>query len=183
MKFELADEIVLRPYRMEDAEEIFAAVMANYDHLRPYLHWVVPEYSVEGVREFIGLSQKAADEKLQQGFGIFYKEKLVGSIGFVKFAWDNRATEIGYWIARDAEGKGIITRSCRALIDHAFDELDLNRIEIRCATENGRSRAVPERLGFTLEGVLRQALWRHTRLYDLAIYGLLNEDWRKLRGR
>jgi ribosomal-protein-serine acetyltransferase len=178
MKFELADQIVLRPYRLDDAEEIFAVVMANYDHLRPYLHWVVPEYSLDGVCEFIVSSQKAAEEKERQGFGIFERQKLVGSIGFVKFAWDERATEIGYWIARDAEGKGIITRSCRSLIDYSFGHLDLNRIEIRCATENVRSRAVPERLGFTLEGVLRQALRRHTRLYDLAIYGLLKEEWR-----
>ena len=54
----------------------------------------------------------------------------------------------------------------------------MNRVEIRCATENVRSRAVPERLGFKLEGILRQSIWRHKRYYDLAMYGILAEEWK-----
>lgn len=177
MQFQVSDEIKLRPYAAADAEEIFAAVMGNYEHLRPFLHWVVPEYSLEGVREFIAVSQKNREERINEGYGIFDKSKLVGAIGFVNFSWDSKRTEIGYWIAKDFSGKGIITKSCRTLINYAFDELEMNRIEIRCATENVRSRAIPERLGFQLEGILRQALWRHTRLYDVAIYGLLKKDW------
>ena len=176
--FKISDEIELRPFVEADAEEIFATVKANYEHLRPFLHWVVPEYSLEGVKEFIQQSKKAAEEKLRQGFGIFYNEKLVGSIGFNRFDSDAKVTEIGYWLAKDLSGKGIIIRSCQVLINYAFDELQMNRIEIRCATENVRSRAIPEKLGFQLEGVLRQALLRHTRLYDDAIYGLLKDDWR-----
>lgn len=172
------DKIELRPYVEKDAEELFAAVTANFEHLRPFLHWVTPDYSLEGARRFIEQSQKETAEKKRQGFGIFYNEKLVGSIGFVNFSWDSRRTEIGYWIAKDFEGKGIITKSCMTLINYAFDELELNRIEIRFATENIRSCGIPERLGFKLEGILRQALWRHTRLYDVAFYGLLKEEWR-----
>jgi ribosomal-protein-serine acetyltransferase len=87
--------------------------------------------------------------------------------------------EIGYWISAKFEGNGIITHSCKALIAYAFNELKLNRVEIRCATENGRSRAIPERLGFKLEGVLRESEWRHTRFYDMAIYGLLQNEWKE----
>lgn len=178
MKFQLTNEIELRPYVEADAEEIFATVKANYEHLRPFLHWVVPEYSVEMAKEFIEQSQKDSEEKIRQGFGIFFQEKLIGSIGFNKFDWDAKVTEIGYWLANDFSGQGIITTACKILINFAFNELNMNRIEIRCATENVRSRAIPERLGFQLEGVLRQALLRHNRLYDDAIYGLLKEDWR-----
>ena len=177
MKFQLTDEIELRPFEETDAEELFATVIANYDHLRPYLHWVVPEYSLEGTGQFITESQKAAKEKLRQGFGIFYEKKLIGSIGFNKFDWKCRKTEIGYWLAQDFSGKGIITNACKVLINYAFDELKMNRIEIRCADANVRSRAIPERLGFKLEGVLRQALCRHSQIYDDTIYGLLKEDW------
>ena len=180
MEFQLNSEIKLRPYIESDAEEIFVAVKANYAHLRPFLHWVVPEYSLEGVKEFIKQSQKDAEEKLRQGYGIFYNQKLIGAIGFVNFSWDSHKTEIGYWITKDFSGKGIITKSCKALINYAFNELKMNRIEIRCATENVRSRAIPEKLGFKLEGVLRQALWRHTRLYDDTIYGLLKDEWKEV---
>lgn len=180
MEFRLDNQIKLRPYVESDAEEIFATVKANYDHLHPFLLWVVPEYSIEGAREFIKQSQKDSSENKRQGFGIFYQEKLIGSIGFNKFDWNCKTTEIGYWLAKDFSGQGIITKACQVLINYAFNELEMNRIEIRCATENVRSRAIPERLGFKLEGVLRQALCRHSQIYDDTIYGLLKEDWRKL---
>lgn len=171
------EEIELRRYAESDAGELLAAVTENFEHLRPFLHWVTPEYSLETARQFIAQSQKAFDERTRLGYGIFFNRKLIGSAGFVNFSWDSRRAEIGYWIAKGFEGKGIMTRSCRVLITYAFTELNLNRIEIRCATENYRSRAIPERLGFKLEGVLRQAQWRHTRLYDIAFYGLLKKDW------
>ena len=66
------------------------------------------------------------------------------------------AGELGYWIRANHEGRGHITRACRALIDIGFEELGLHRIEIRAGLENARSRAVPERLGFTYEGIERE---------------------------
>lgn len=179
MKFQIDENVELRPPSAEDAEKIFAAVKQNYEHLRPFLHWVAPEFSIESTREFISRSSEAAREKTSLSLSIFYDEKLIGAIGFVKFDLPSRNTEIGYWIDKNFEGKGIITKSCRKLIDYAFNDLQMNRIEIHCAAENTKSRAVPERLGFTLEGILRQAQWRHTRFYDMAIYGMLAKEWRR----
>jgi len=176
IKFQTADEIELRPFIEKDAAEIFAAVKANYKHLQPFLHWVTEDYSIESADEFINRTQKAFAEKTSQTFGIFYREKIVGVISFVNFNWGSKRTEIGYWIVQDYEGQGIITKSCKALIKYAYDELKMNRIEIRCATENIKSRAIPERLNFTLEGILRQSQWRHTRFFDIAIYGMLAEE-------
>ena len=84
----------------------------------------------------------------------------------------------GYWLDRGEVGKGVVTRACRTLIKYAFEELGMNRIEIQCSAENRRSAAVPERLGFTKEGVLRQAELRNGKLHDFSIYGLLAEDQR-----
>jgi len=177
IKFQIADEIELRPFIEENAHEIFAAVKANYTHLHPFLHWVTEDYSLESASGFINQTQKAFAENTSQTFGIFCREKIVGVIGFVNFNWSSKSAEIGYWISQKYEGQGIITKSCETLIKYAFDELKMNRIEIRCATENIKSRAIPERLNFALEGVLRQSQWRHTRFYDMAIYGLLAEEW------
>ncbi len=177
LKFQIADEVELRQFSEENAEEIFVAVKGNYKHLQPFLHWVTSDYSLESAKEFVEQSQKSSAEKKSEGYGIFYKNKLVGSIGFVNFNWTSKRTEIGYWIDKDFQGKGIITKSCEALINYAFDDLEMNRIEIHCATENVKSRAVPERLGFILEGILRQSEWRHTRFYDMAIYGMLANEW------
>ena len=178
LHFQIDNEIELRPFKVEDAKEVFEAVKANLEHLHTYLHWATEDYSLESAREFIKLAQKAAEENERQGFGIFFNGKFVGSIGFVSFNWTSERTEIGYWIAKDFEGRGIITKSCTELINYAFDKLQMNRIEIRCATENIRSRAIPEKLNFKLEGILRQSEWRHTRFFDMAIYSMLREEWR-----
>lgn len=179
-KFQVTDEIELRPFSEENAEELFTVVKKNYEHLQPFLQWVTPDFSLETAREFIERTIKSAAENKGQTYGIFYDEKIIGVIGFVNFNKQSRRIEIGYWIDKDFEGRGIIGKACKALINYAFDELEMNRVEIHCSTENTRSRAIPERLGFTFEGVLRQSEWRHTRFYDMAIYGLLKDEWKNL---
>jgi ribosomal-protein-serine acetyltransferase len=69
-----------------------------------------------------------------------------------------------------------MTEACRAFVTHAFDTLKLNRVVIECASKNVRSRGVPDRLGFSLEGVLRGVEWLHDHYADHAIYGLLKGE-------
>jgi ribosomal-protein-serine acetyltransferase len=175
--FDLGDGHILRPFHAGDAEAVFTAVMANYNHLREYMHWMVPNYSLDHAKEFIASSIEATANKQSLGFGIFIGTELIGSIGFVHFDHAARRTEIGYWIDKSHEGKGIVSRSCRRLIDYAFGELQMNRVEIRCSTENVRSAAIPVRFGFTREGTLRQSEVRNGRMHDFAIYGLLASEW------
>ena len=66
-------------------------------------------------------------------------------------------------------------------MDLALLELQFNRVEIRCATENTRSSAIPDRLRFTLEGVLRQVQLLHDRYVDLVVYSMLVEQWREIQ--
>ena len=110
--------------------------------------------------------------------GIWQQEALVGVVGFNQFSWGPRCGEMGYWLDEQQQGAGIMTRCCRALLEHAFTDLDLNRVEIRCAVDNAPSRAIPERLSFQLEGQLRQAEWIYDRFVDHAIYGLLAEEYK-----
>jgi ribosomal-protein-serine acetyltransferase len=180
-EFYIKNDVILRTFRDSDIEEVFAVVKRNYVHLGPFMHWATPDYSRESAREFIGKSIESTAAKTGLGFGIFEKGCFIGSIGFVKFDWNARKTEIGYWIDEAEEGKGIISTACRMLIGYAFTELHLNRVEIRCAASNLRSAAIPERLGFQREGVLRQAEFRDGQLHDFKIYGLLADEWDPLR--
>lgn len=175
--FDLGRGVLLRRFRETDAEAIFETIKANEEHLH-FMHWITPDYSLAMAREFLERSSVAAERGESLGFGIFDRDRFIGSIGFVHFDRTARKTEIGYWIAADAEGKGIISRATRSLIDWAIRSENMNRIEIRCSTENIRSAAVPRRLGFTLEGRLRQSEFRHGRLVDFYVFGLLADEWR-----
>lgn len=174
--FSLSDGITLREFAPEDAAAVFETVTRNYDHLKVFMHWASAEYSLSDAREFIGRSLDDRADRKDLSFGIFREGKFIGSIGFVNFDWLAMKTEIGYWIDHAEEGKGIVSSACRRLLDFAFDELKMNRIEIRCAADNLRSAAVPRRLGFKCEGRLRQSEFRNGRLHDFEIYGLLASE-------
>ena len=85
-------------------------------------------------------------------------------------------TALGYWLGEEFQGRGLVTAACRRLVAHSFDVLRLHRVEIRCAVENHRSRAIPERLGFRLEGRFREAEWLYDHWVDHAVYALLTTD-------
>ncbi len=89
----------------------------------------------------------------------------------------DRRAEIGYWIGKEFEGKGIVTTACREMITYAFQDLRMNRIDLRSMVNNHRSRAVAERLGFKLEGILRQQAILRGEPLDMAMYSLLRDEW------
>ena len=180
-EFHVSNDIRLRAFREDDADQVFYSVIHNLEHLKPFMRWATPEYSVESAKEFIENSLNSAETRKSLSLGIFDRGEFIGSVGFVKFDWTVRKTEIGYWIDKEEEGKGIVSAACRVLIDYAIDELRMNRVEIRCSSENKRSAAIPERFGFKKEGVLRQSEFRDGRLHDFFIFGLLADEWRSNR--
>jgi ribosomal-protein-serine acetyltransferase len=179
----LSDEAELRLLEERHAEELFALINRNHERLLVWVPWLSSTDSLEHTRDFTRRKlQRFADNN---GFaaGIWYQGALAGEIELDYVDWSNRITEIGYWVGADAEGKGLVTKACRILIAHAFDNLGLNRVQIRCATENLRSRAIPEKLGFTQEGILRQVERLHDRYVDLVIYGMLAHEWQATGGK
>ena len=174
------DEIDLSLPTDSNIEKAFEIVMENYDHLHEWMPWANENVSLESIREFYKRSlKKFANDEDEIGLNIIYKGEVVGGTGFHQMDRVSKSAEIGYWIIKNATGKGIVTKSVKRLLDYAFDELKLNRIVIKCATENKKSRAIPERLGFTQEGIEREAGWLHTRFVDHVVYSLLEKEWRK----
>lgn len=153
--------------------ELFATVDANRAHLRQWLPWVNDSRSIDDTRAFVAGVRKQITEHNGFSLAIRHQQRLVGVIGIHHINWNNSFTSIGYWLAQDAQGQGIMTRACQALIDHLFDTVKLHRIEIRCAVDNRKSRAIPERLGFTNEGVARNSEWLNDRFVDLVVYARL----------
>ncbi len=160
-----------------DAVPLFSIIEGSRTSLRQWLPWLDATRSAGDVLSFIERTQREWDNGEAFHLGIFYDERIVGVIGHHRIDWASRAGALGYWLAETDRGKGLMTASCRTVVRHAFEVLGLHRIEIRCAVDNGRSRAIPERLGFTLEGVRRDAEWLYDRHVDLAIYGLLRREF------
>ena len=105
-----------------------------------------------------------------------WQKKLIGVIGANEINWSNRQITLGYWLSEAAQGQGLMSAAVAALVRHALEDLKLQRIEIRCASENLKSRALPERLGFTLEGRLRSAELLYGRFVDHCVYSKIAAD-------
>lgn len=159
------------------AQELFQLTDNNRAYLRTWLPWLDKNKYPQNSLDFINESQKNYEQKISINLGIFYRTKLTGVISLYGIDWQNRSTSIGYWIGEKYQGKGLITKSCRALTDYAFRDLELNRVDIRCAPGNTKSRSVPERLGFQKEGVLRQADLLYDHYVDHVVYSMLKEQW------
>lgn len=177
--FVVSEGIELRLLEERHAEELFALTDRNRAYLREWLPWVDGTITSDDTRAFIRhtLAQLAANNGFQAS--IAFRGELAGAIGLHSIDWNNRKTEIGYWLDANLQGKGIMTRCCGVVVDHAFKELGLNRVEIRCATDNNKSCSIPERLGFTREGMARDAEWLYDHFVDQALYGMLAREWQQ----
>jgi ribosomal-protein-serine acetyltransferase len=170
-------EVELRILEDWDAEELFQLIERNRAYLRRWLPWVDYETSIEDSRSFVQRTLQQYTNSESFTMGMRFQGRLVGVISYHTINWPSRHVEIGYWLAAEFQGQGLMTRACRALVDYAFAKLQLNRVEIRCATGNLRSQAVPERLGFTREGTLREGEWLYDHFVDLIVYSMLAREW------
>lgn len=175
----IRDGVELRLLELRHAPAVYEAVVRNRAYLGRWLPWVDKTHSADDVEAFIKMSleQFAANE----GFaaGIFRGRDCLGTVGFHRIDWLNKKVELGYWLDEASQGKGIVTEGCRAVLDHAFKEWGLNRVEIHCATGNEKSCAIPKRLGFQLEGARRDGQILNGAAVDINVYSMLAREWRR----
>jgi ribosomal-protein-serine acetyltransferase len=177
-RLEVAPNVEARLLKPADADAIFALVDYDRAYLREWLPWVDRTHTADDVRLFItGTVMPQWHEGRGPQCGIWIEGALGGSIGCHAIDWLNRSCSIGYWIASRHQRRGIVTRCAEAMIDYLFGELGLHRVVIQCGTDNLRSCAVPERLGFTREGIAREAEWAAERWVDLVVWSMLRHEW------
>src|SRR5687768_6830448 len=130
--FLLDENTELRLLERSHAEELFRLSHQNRNYLRQWLPWLDETRSPKDTENFIEMTKKqfAANNGFQSG--IWQSSKIIGVIGFHGIDWNNQNTSIGYWIGESFQGKGVMTKACRAYINHAFHDLGLQRVEIRC---------------------------------------------------
>jgi len=171
------------------AEERHAQVMTdlirrNQDRLARWEPWAEQPATLDGTRAYI----RAALEDFLRGrqistiIAVDGGRRFVGRCGMRINPYAGSG-DIGYWIDAEFEGRGITSRSARALVTSVFNEVGLSKVELRTSIANQRSRAVAERLGFVYEGVLPAGLRFLNRADDVALYGVTAHQWQAMHAQ
>jgi ribosomal-protein-serine acetyltransferase len=168
----------LRQLEERDAATALEAIDRDRADLRRWLAWVDRSTSVDDTLAFIRAEMEKHRATGELAAGIWFEQGFAGIIGTHLIDRLNRKIEIGYWLGTPFRRRGIMTDACRAVVEYCFRELDLNRVEIRCAAGNQASRAIPARLGFTHEATLKEAQLLYGTYHDLEIWRLLRKDFR-----
>jgi len=176
-------EIKLHVFQEFQADELFWLVDSDREYLRTWLPWVDNMLSVQQFYAVIKMWQKQFHEKSGFYLAIRYRGILAGTISLHGVDWFNSQASIGYYLIEKMQGKGIITRAIQAVLSYGFLELGLNRIEVRCGRTNYKSQAIPDKLGFIKEGIIRDGEYLNGKFHDLIVYGLLSREWQQKVGR
>jgi len=164
-----------------NANMIFDVVVANRQHLLPWLGWASEEATKtpEDSFDFLAKIAKRRAEKTQFAFGIFLDARYIGGIDVVDISSKHKSAEIGYWLAADSVGKGYMSEAVRILEDAAFAQLGLNRIQIRCDALNAASANVAKRAGYIFEGTYRNVQFCAIRneFADGMTFSKLRTEW------
>lgn len=171
------EDLILHQPQLDFAAELFALVDANRAYLGQWLPWVEMTKTVEDSRSFLKHAIQFSYGGQEFHTVIIYKGKIVGLVGFNSIQKKHQKGEIGYWIAENMQGKGIVTKAVNHLIAYSFKHLNLNRIIIRVNTKNFKSQNIPQRLGFKHEGTHRSDLILNDEFIDVKVYGLLKSEY------
>ncbi len=174
--FPIDNNTELRILEKQDGYELFLLTDKNRAYLREWLPWLDSTVKQEDTENFIqSCLEKFAGSKAFDA-GIWYKGQLAGVIGLHEIDWQNEKAAMGYWLGEEFQGNGLITKACKEVIKYVFVELNLKKLEIRCATENSKSRAIPVRLGFTEEKVVEMAECLYGRFVDHVVYVMNSQN-------
>ena len=143
LAIKIDDNIELRQIQITDASDIFETINTQRAYLGKWLPFVEYTKTIHDSELFINSIYSEPPEKQELVFVINFDKKFAGIIGFKDTDKINKKTEIGYWLSEPFQKKGIITESLKKLMDYVFKKMDINRIQIKCATGNIQSSKIP----------------------------------------
>ena len=176
-EYKIDEHLSLEMLEYSDYIEIFKLTDESRNYLMEWFPWLNSTKKPEDSLTFIKTSLKRYASNNGVDFCIISDHKIIGIAGFNTINWSNKTGYIGYWLGKKYEGSGNMTKVTKALINYAFYQLNLNKVEIRAASNNKRSRNIPERLHYVNEGCIRQAEWLYDHFVDHIVYGMLKEEW------
>lgn len=177
MIIEVDTEIRLKQLEKSDSTDIFNAINTQRDYLGKWLPFVAFTKELSDTETFVDSVVNAPEDRFEYVFTIRKCDEFVGLVGFKDTDKQNKKTEIGYWLSEKYQKQGIVTKSVNKLCDFAFNNLGINRIQIKCAIENSSSINIPKKSGFRFEGIERQGELLPGNVYtDLEVYSKLKSD-------
>lgn len=152
------ERLLIRMPKPGDGKAVYNSKKASLNELKPWMPWAHRDESEEDAEINIREAHVKFLTREDLRLLVFDKETgvLIANSGLHRIDWEIRKFEIGYWIDSRYSGKGYMTEAVEGIANFAFNQLQANRVEIRVCTKNIRSRAIAERLGFQLEGILRK---------------------------
>lgn len=174
-------DLALHPAQPSDAQDLFALIEQGRLYLREWLPFIDHSFSATDTALYLR-SVTAPGNMHDEVYTIRYQGQVAGIIGFKDIDRINSKLEIGYWLGEHFQGKGIMLRSCRALVQYAFAHMGINRVQVRVAVGNDKSSRIPKELGFALEGIMREGEWLRGRFADLEVYSMLRREWTTASG-
>jgi ribosomal-protein-serine acetyltransferase len=173
--------VTLLPVRLEDSNELFRIIVESREHLEKWLPWVDFVRTADDERQIVEQWLYEMQMRTAIHFCINVDDRIVGLVSTHQIDWMNQRTSIGYWIKSDMINQNISTEATAVLMEYLFEKLGIHRIYIQAATDNGASNRVIQKLGFKLEGILRENERIRDRYLDHNIYGMTKEGFSKIR--
>lgn len=176
IQIRIDENLLLETHQLHRAQALFKIVDQNRAYLRQWLPWLDNSLTVSDTENFIKSVLKKQEEGSGLSFIILFKDSIVGTIAFNTINLEEKQASIGYWLASNNQGKGIITRCCQALINYGIKELHLKKFTISCAEKNTKSQAIAKRLGFKLQKVEEKKEWLYNHHVNHFVFFMDYED-------
>lgn len=159
--------ISLRPYHLDDAAALHEAAIESVWEIRPFMPWCRPDLTVDEGRCWIEAQLSAFAARKAFEFVIQAPDgRFLGSCGLNQIDEANHRANLAYWVRSSATGRGVATAAVRQLVEWAFANTALVRLEVVVSTENAASLRVAEKSGALSEGVLKKRLLLHGTWHD-----------------
>lgn len=170
-------KIEIKPLEMQDVPAVFEAIDESKAEVSRWMDWCRSDYTPADAESWIEAAVHGRAEGSNYQFGIFDSEgRFLGACGISGIERQAKYANLGYWVRTRDSGRGIAAEAARQVVDWAFTNTDLQRIEILAAVGNRRSQRVAEKIGAVREGVLRSRLKVFGRFHDAVLYSIVRGD-------
>jgi ribosomal-protein-serine acetyltransferase len=171
------EDLLLRPFRLDDAPHLYSAVSESLKELKPWMSWATDSYTQMTAREYIAISRARWEEHTYYAFAITRGEELLGGCTLSSIHLIYHFCNLGYWVRASCQGQGIAGRAAKLVARFAFEHLGLVRVEIVIGAGNHASQRVAEKLGAHYEGILLNRMVVGKTVSDAHMYSLIPADF------